>query len=98
MGLGAGSRAQERAGGHWCTTPSRWALSRVAATQFRPYCLYAARSKAGIPGVTCMLFSKCWGRDHPSRTLMDRLIRVAVLRCRRMGMKATAAVFSGRFT
>lgn len=88
VGLGAGSRAQEQARRPWCKTPSRRALSRVAAPLL-PYCLYAACSKAWTPCVMCMPLLKCWGRDCRSRTLTDRPTQVAVVWCGSGGVKAT---------
>lgn len=41
---------------------------------------------------------KRWGRDRRSLTLMDRPIRVAMLQCGIVGVKATATVLSGSLT
>lgn len=51
-----------------------------------------------IPRAQFQLTLKRWGRDRRSLTLMDKPIRVAMLQCGMVGVKATATVFSGSLT
>lgn len=50
------------------------------------------------PGAQFQFTLKRWGRDRRSLTLMDRPIRVAMLQCGMVGVKATATVLSGSLT
>lgn len=50
------------------------------------------------PGAKFKLTLKRWGRDRRSLTLMERPIRVAILQCGMVGVKATATVLSGSLT
>lgn len=51
-----------------------------------------------ISGTQFQFTLKRWGRDRRSLTLMDRPIRVAMLQCGMVGVKATATVLSGSLT
>lgn len=50
------------------------------------------------PRAQFQLTLKRWGRDRRSLTLMDSPMRVAMLQCGMVGVKATATVLSGSLT